>query len=43
MKVRIKGNVFYVYCVELTEFIFNKVNELLSINDNIQVEVIINN
>lgn len=43
LKIKIKGNVFRIYCNYLNDFVFNKVNELLNINNNIKVEVYINN
>lgn len=43
MKIKVKDNVFKIYCDELTESVFKKLNELLSINSNIKVEVYINN
>lgn len=43
IKLKIKGNTFYIYCESLTDTILNKVNEILKINDNTKVEVVINN
>lgn len=43
MKIKVKDNIFKIYCDDLTKAVFKKLKELLSINNNVRVEVYVNN